>query len=132
MQKSIPNRVPTIKGVGTDIIEIDRIKEAIARHGNRFLDRLFTEKEIAYCQRYKDPIPHFAGRFAAKEAVLKAFGTGLNREMTWKEIEILNDKQGKPEVQLSVRLQGVLSIDHIFLSISHCDAYATSTAIVVG
>lgn len=131
-QTHIPNHVPTIQGVGTDIIEIGRIKEAIARHGDRFLDRLFTDKEKAYCLRYKDAVPHFAGRFAAKEAVLKAFGTGLNHEMTWKEIEILNDKQGKPEVHLSIRLRGVVPIDHIFLSISHCDAYATATAIVVG
>lgn len=132
MQNSLPSKVPTIKGVGTDIIEIKRIKEAITRHGERFLDRLFTSQEIAYCLRYKDSTPRFAGRFAAKEAVLKAFGTGLSSEMTWKEIEILNDKQGKPEVQLSARLQGALSIDHIFLSISHCDTYATATAIVVG
>jgi holo-[acyl-carrier protein] synthase len=121
-----------VKGVGTDIIEIERIRVAIVRHGDRFLDRLFTEIEKKYCLRYKDAAPHFAGRFSAKEAVLKAFGTGLNKEMSWKEIEILNDKQGKPEVQLSVRLQGLLSIDHVFLSISHCDTYATATAIVVG
>ena len=132
MQNSPPSSAPTIKGVGTDIIEIERIREAIARHGQRFLDRLFTPQEQTYCLRYKDSTPRFAGRFAAKEAVLKAFGTGLSNEMSWKEIEILNDKQGKPEVQLSVRLQGVLSIDHIFLSISHCDTYATATAIVVG
>jgi holo-[acyl-carrier protein] synthase len=131
MKKNTPNALPTVQGVGTDIIEIERIKEAIARHGDRFLDRLFTAKEKTYCLRYKDSIPRFAGRFAAKEAVLKAFGTGITQEMTWKEIEILNDKQGKPEVQLSARLRDVLSVDHIFLSISHCDAYATATAIVV-
>ena len=132
MQSSAPSSVPTVKGVGTDIIEIERIREAIARHGERFLDRLFTPQEQAYCLRYKDSTPRFAGRFAAKEAVLKAFGTGLSQEMNWKEIEILNDKQGKPEVHLSTRLQGVLAIDHIFLSISHCDTYATATAIIVG
>ena len=132
MQNRVSDQMPIVKGLGTDIIEIERIKEAIARHGERFIDRLFTPKEKEYCLRYRDSTPRFAGRFAAKEAVLKAFGTGLSNEMTWKEIEILNDKQGKPEVQLSVRLQGLLSIDHIFLSISHCDTYATATAIVVG
>lgn len=122
----------SIQGVGTDIVEIERIKDAIARHGERFLNRLFTKKEQNYCQRYKNPIPHFAGRFAAKEAVLKAFGTGLHAEMTWQEIEIINDLQGKPEVQLSARLKASLSVAHIFLSISHCEAYATATAIVIG
>jgi holo-[acyl-carrier protein] synthase len=121
-----------IKGVGTDIIEIERIKVAIERHGSRFLDRLFTEKEQSYCGRYKDPTPHYAGRFAAKEAILKALGTGLHAEMTWKEIEIVNDLQGKPEVQLSARLKASLAVAQIFLSISHCESYATATAIVMG
>ncbi len=121
-----------VLGVGTDIIEIERIEEAIGRHGDRFLNRLFTEKEKKYCLRYKKPGTHFAGRFAAKEAILKAFGTGLQKEMTWKEIEIVNDRQGKPEVHLSERLKKIMAMDHIFISISHCESYATATAIVVG
>lgn len=120
-----------IQGVGTDIIEIQRIKEAIERHGERFLDRLFTPKEQEYCKRYKDATPHFAGRFAAKEAVLKALGTGLNPEITWQDIEILNDHQGKPEVHISANL-GQRFLAHIFLSISHCEMYATAMAIIVG
>jgi holo-[acyl-carrier protein] synthase len=120
-----------IQGLGTDIIEVQRIREAIERHGDRFLNRLFTEQEKKYCCRYKDATPHFAGRFAAKEAVLKAFGTGLHPEITWKEIEIVNDPQGKPEVQLSTKLAQALSAACIFLSISHCQEYATATAIVV-
>lgn len=122
----------SIQGIGTDIIEVERIKDAIERHGERFLDRLFTEKEQKYCLRYKDAMPHFAGRFAAKEAIVKAFGTGLHAEMSWKEIEIVNDSQGKPEVKLSPRLKKSLKVVHIFLSISHCEAYATATAIVIG
>jgi holo-[acyl-carrier protein] synthase len=121
-----------IRGLGTDIIEIQRIKEAIARHGDPFLNRIFTEKEREYCQRYKDATSHFAGRFAAKEAVLKACGKGLHSKITWKEIEILNDAEGKPEVQLPLQLKQGLSLSYIFLSISHCDAYATATAIAVG
>ena len=120
-----------ICGVGTDIIEINRIREAVKQHGDRFLDRLFTEKEKTYCLRYKDSMPRFAGRFAAKEAILKAFGTGLHPEIQWQEIEILNDKQGKPEVHLSSRLRKSLSISNVFLSISHCESHATATAIVV-
>lgn len=132
MAKKSSNQLP-VQGIGTDIIEIQRIKEAIDRHGERFIDRIFTPKEKAYCLRYKNAMPHFAGRFAAKEAVLKALGTGLKPEVTWKEIEIINDAQGKPEVILSARLQKhTLFVSHIFLSISHCDAYATATAIAVG
>ena len=129
---TIPSKNYQIQGVGTDIIEIQRIKEAIERHGERFLERLFTEKERAYCNHYKNAIPHFAGRFAAKEAILKAFGTGLQPELSWQEIEILNNPQGKPEVYVASPLLQALSISQIFLSISHCDAYATATAITVG
>lgn len=120
-----------IQGLGTDIIEIGRIHEALERHGNRFLDRLFTEKEKAYCFRYKDSATRFAGRFAAKEAILKALGTGESPEATWKEIEILNNEQGKPEVFLSSRLQETYSVANVLLSISHCDSYATATAILL-
>jgi holo-[acyl-carrier protein] synthase len=121
-----------INGVGTDIIEVRRIKEAIDRHGDRFIDRLFTNREKLYCQRYQDPIPRYAGRFAAKEAVLKALGTGLKPEIGWQEIEIVNDRQGKPEVHLSQRLKRTFPLTQIFVSISHCEEYATATAILVG
>src|SRR5256885_14933210 len=112
-----------IQGVGTDIIEIKRIQEAISCHGERFLNRIFTDQEKNYCLRYKESAQHFAGRFAAKEAILKALGTGQSPDATWKEIEIINDSQGKPEVYLSQRLKQTLSVQHIFLSISHCDTY---------
>jgi holo-[acyl-carrier protein] synthase len=119
-------------GMGTDIIEIDRIRSAITRYGVRFLDRLFTEKEISYCHKYKDSATHFAGRFAAKEAIVKAFGTGIGDAAAWKEIEIINNAKGRPEVEVSARLKHFLPPCEIFLSISHCDAYATATAIIIG
>lgn len=122
----------TVQGVGTDIIEIRRIKEAIDRHGERFIDRIFTAKEKKYCQQYQDQVARFAGRFAAKEAILKALGTGLQPEITWQEIEVINDGQGKPEVHLSPRLKRSFPMAHLFISISHCDDYATATAILVG
>jgi holo-[acyl-carrier protein] synthase len=115
-----------ILGIGTDIIEIRRIKEAIAQHGERFLKKIFTENEIAYCCRYRDASPHFAGRFAAKEAVSKALGTGLDASISWHQIEILNNPQGKPEVHLSLPLKNNLTF---LLSISHCREYATATVI---
>ena len=121
-----------ISGIGTDIIEIRRIMEAIERHGERFLMRLFTEKERAYCQRYANALPHYAGRFAAKEAIVKALGTGFQFEMTWLDLEILNNTLGKPEVTLSARLRKTFPLANFFLSISHCNEYATATAIVVG
>ena len=118
------------KGIGTDIIEIARIQKAHERHGDRFLERILTEKERDYCAKYAKPWPNLAGRFAAKEAVLKALGTGLVGEMTWHEIEVLNNGEGKPEVYLSARLKTLYPKAHIFLSISHCETYATATALL--
>jgi len=122
--------MPTPQGLGTDIIEMERIQEAIDRHGPRFIDRLFTEKEQAYCTTFNNPTPHYAGRFAAKEAILKALGTGLQGEITWKDIEILNDPQGKPEVYLSSSLKERYPNTQILISISHCKSFATATAIL--
>ncbi|MCH9703767.1 MAG: holo-ACP synthase, partial [Chlamydiae bacterium] len=93
-----------MRGIGTDIIEIERIKKAHSKHGERFIERILTENERAYCAKYSEPWQQIAGRFAAKEAVLKAFGTGLVGEMTWHEIEVINNEAGKPEVFLSKRL----------------------------
>lgn len=121
----------TIIGIGTDIIEIARIKQAIKKHGNRFLDRIFTSKEQKYCSKYANPLPNYAGRFAAKEAILKALGTGLVGEMSWQEMEIINDENGKPEVYLSDHLRSLYPRAHFLLSISHCKSYATATAILM-
>ncbi len=111
-----------IAGIGTDIIEIDRIRESIEKHGSHFLDRLFSKKEQDYCHKYKDSAPHFAGRFAAKEAIGKALGTGFGAELSFLDIEIINDESGKPVVLLEKELK-------IHLSISHCNSFATATAI---
>lgn len=116
------------EGLGTDIIEIKRIASAIERHGERFLLSLFTEKERSYCQRYADPSPHYAGRFAAKEAILKALGTGLQKEIGWLDIEVIGDSHGKPEVHLSERLRQNFPKAIFLLSISHCKEYAIATA----
>lgn len=109
--------------LGTDIIEIDRVDRAIQRHGERFLRKLFTEFEIEYCQRFQHSSRNFAGRFAAKEAIAKALGTGFGEELAFRDIEIKNDPSGKP----CVYLRGVKRED-IALSISHCKAYAVATA----
>lgn len=118
-----------ILGVGIDILEIERIRQTLERHGVRFLNRLFTEFEQDYCLKHKDPAPHLAGRFCAKEAVVKALGTGFGQEASWKDIEIINDEKGKPNVQLSKWLSQTLPYKGIFLSISHCNSHVTAVAI---
>jgi len=117
------------KGLGTDIIEISRLAKSIERHGQHFLDRLFTQKEQDYCYKYQDPVPHFAGRFAAKEAVVKALGTGFGSQVQWHEIEILCDALGKPLIYLSSGVNQRFGNPKILISISHCNHYATAVAL---
>ena len=112
-----------IKGTGIDIIEIDRIQKAIERWGESFLNYVFTPQEIACAQKYKFPYPHYAGRFAAKEAIFKAMGDG---RITWKDLNILNDPQGKPYCSF----RGSNLQHAIFLTISHSKMYAVAQAIV--
>ena len=120
-----------ILGIGTDIIEIERIRKSIDNHGKSLISRIFTLKEQNYCTKYKDPIPHFAGRFSAKEAIVKALGTGFTEHITWQDIEIINDQSGKPTVCFGVNLREKTHETHMLLSISHCKLYATATAIWV-
>lgn len=110
--------------LGTDIIEVERIQAAIENYGDRFINRLFTQKEKEYCLKRKNASKHLAGRFAAKEAIAKALGTGIGKEIGWKDIEILNDERGKPFVYIKHRKR-----DDISLSISHCHSYAVATAV---
>ena len=124
-----------IVGIGTDIVEIVRIGKMIERHGEMFLNRVFTDDEIRYCQRRKASYEHFAGRWAAKEAVMKTLGTGFTRGVGWQDIEVTNHKSGKPVIELrggARDLAESLGIEEIMITISHCRAYATATAIGVG
>lgn len=118
-----------MKGIGTDIIEIDRIRKSIDSYGDHFLNKLFTEKEIAYCNSKKDPAIHFAARFCAKEAVVKALGTGFGKYIAWKDIEIEKDPLGKPSILLSSKVASSFKNPILFLSISHCKQYATAACI---
>lgn len=120
-----------IKGIGNDIIEISRIKGVISRHGQRFLDKVFTKAEQNYCLQHQDSEKNFAGRFAAKEAIVKALGTGLKNGISWLDFEILNDAAGKPVVHFSPSLQKRFASPNVMISISHCKAYATAFAIYV-
>lgn len=126
------DKLPLIRGLGNDIVEIERIRKAVEAHGDRFVSRLFTLKEQEYCYAHKDPIPRFAGRFSSKEAIVKAFGTGMGEKVSWLDLEILNDAHGKPEVILSPKLKELFDNPTILLSLSHCTLYATAVAIWVG
>lgn len=121
-----------IVGLGTDIIEIVRIGEMIEKHGELFLQRVYTEAEIRYCHTKRTALQHYAGRWAAKEAVMKTLGTGVAKGVSWRTVEILNTPAGQPTVKLSgvaERVARELGIDEILITISHCKAYATATAI---
>jgi holo-[acyl-carrier protein] synthase len=123
-----------IVGIGTDIVECLRIGRMIERHGELFLRRVYTDHEIRYCQQRKRATEHFAGRWAAKEAILKALGSGWRRGLDWTDIEVRNETEGKPEVHLGgvVRdLAMALRVQDIHVSISHCRAYAVGYALAV-
>jgi holo-[acyl-carrier protein] synthase len=113
-----------IIGTGIDIIEVERVSKAIERWGDGFLHHVFTDSEIAYARQHRYPNQHFAARFAAKEAVLKAFGD--NAHISWKDIQITNDKDGKPVcIYHNKKFK-----DEILISISHTHAYAVASAII--
>jgi holo-[acyl-carrier protein] synthase len=114
-----------IAGVGTDIVEIDRIAEAMRRDG--FAARIFTDAERNYCLSKVDSAQHFAGRFAAKEAVAKALGGSLS----WQDVEILPDSFGKPVVRLLNGASDAAGRMQVMVSISHCRAYAVAYAVVI-
>ena len=122
-----------ILGLGTDMIEIARIEESIRQFGQRFLDRVYTPEEIAYCQRKKKHAAEsFAARFAAKEAAAKALGTGISRGITWKELEVRRQASGRPTLHLSGRAlerASELGIRRLSLSLTH--GRETALAIVV-
>ena len=122
-------------GLGTDVIECLRIAQMIERHGELFIQRVYTKHEIEYCSSRKAATQHYAGRWAAKEAVLKALGTGWARGIGWRDIEIRNDDSGRPTIALAGGARQVceqLAVADIMISISHCRSHATAYALAVG
>ncbi|MFQ9264608.1 MAG: holo-ACP synthase [Clostridia bacterium] len=117
---------------GTDIIEIDRVKESIEELGEKFIERVFTDKEIEYCESRKgQKYQHYAGRFAAKEAAFKAISKILDNKYSvcWKDFEIIDDEQGRPYLNFcNVNTKDIESID---ISISHCKLYATANVVIL-
>jgi holo-[acyl-carrier protein] synthase len=124
-----------IIGVGTDIIECLRIAQMIDRHGELFIRRVYTDHEIAYCSTKKAATQHYAGRWAAKEAVLKALGTGWVRGISWRDVEVRHKPGGAPTVALRGGAKEVLErsgITRMHISISHCRSHAIAYAIAEG
>ncbi|HVS40418.1 MAG TPA: holo-ACP synthase [Gemmataceae bacterium] len=123
-----------ILGIGADIVECLRIGRMIEQHGELFLTRIFTEREIRYCQERKRSVEHFAGRWAAKEAVFKALGIGWRRGLTFTDVEVRNEAGGKPQVLLCGAAKDAAQtqrVGDILVSIAHCRAYATAYALAM-
>jgi len=121
-----------IIGLGTDIVEIDRVRDMIERHGDNFLQRCFTGDEIAYADKHRDAAVRFAGRWAAKEAVVKVLGTGFVKGITFHDIEVLPLDTGQPRIELSGGARQIatsMGISSVLITISHAKLYATATAI---
>ncbi len=117
---------------GLDLVENARIATALERGGEIFLRRTYTEAEIAYCRQHRDPVPRFAARFAAKEAVAKAFGTGLGAAAAFKEIEVVHDALGAPGIRLhgaAAATAGAQGITGLQVSLTHTDHYAAAMVI---
>ena len=124
-----------ILGIGIDLAEIPRVQQAIERHGERLLKRIFTPAEIAYCRTYKNPHERFAARFAAKEAAMKALGTGWRGGITWQDFEVSNAADGRPSLRLSGKALEVfrkLGGAQILLSLTHAETYALAQVIIEG
>lgn len=124
-----------VLGIGTDIVECLRIAKMIERHGELFINRVYTDHEIEYCRARKAATQHYAGRWAAKEAVMKALGTGWRRGISWRDIEVRNEPSGQPLLALRGGTRDVLEesgIRDILISISHCRSHATAYALALG
>lgn len=122
-------------GVGVDIVEVLRIAKMIERHGDLFLNRVFTPHEVAYCSARKAATQHYAGRWAAKEAVLKALGAGWSQNLRWQEIELRNEPAGRPLVRLTGGARLVadrLGVGEVLISVSHCRTHAVAYATAIG
>lgn len=123
-----------VLGLGCDVIEVDRVRRAVDRQGERFLARVFTDEERAYCQLRPHPFPHYAARFAAKEAVSKCFTTGIGAELSWKSVSICHGPRGEPLVRLDeqgTRLLREVGGSEVRVSLSHTEGVAMAVAAIV-
>jgi holo-[acyl-carrier protein] synthase len=124
-----------ILGMGVDLIEIDRVKRAHEKRGQRFISRLYTSAEAKYCLAKSDPYPSLAGRFAAKEAVIKAFSKGFGSRWQWRHIEVVREPSGKPGIKVHgilEKLREERKVSSIHLSIAHSKRDATAVVVLEG
>lgn len=124
----------SVLGVGIDLIEVSRVMKALERQQERFRNRVFTDGELEYCDAIKFNGPHFAARFAAKEAVSKAFGTGIGEHLGWKSVEVVKDELGKPLIRLDEKGQMLLrqkKATDVLISLAHTRDHATAVAILI-
>lgn len=122
-------------GLGTDLTECSRIRGVWERQGSAFLNKVFTPVEQAYCLGKKDPVPYLAARFAAKEAVVKACGTGIGAELGWLSIGVAHDDRGAPRVVLTAQALvfiHTLGAQECLVSLTHTDTYAQAVALLIG
>lgn len=122
-----------IIGVGTDVVSIQRIEKAVQRFGERFINKVFTDKEVVACKGKKDAVPYLAARFAAKEAVLKALGTGISNGIGFKDVEVFREHGKRPEIILHGKGKeraGTLGVKNIHLSLSHDAGLAVAFVVV--
>jgi holo-[acyl-carrier protein] synthase len=123
-----------VLGIGVDIVETTRIESSIERFGDRFLKRVFTQAERDYCSAMPFPARHYAARFAAKEAVSKAFGTGIGKQVGWRDVEVQRKETGEPFILLhgsAAELAAKLQVVQSLISLSHSDNYSVANAILI-
>ena len=125
----------TLIGIGIDVVEVSRIKSSLDEFGERFRSRVFTRSEREYCESQKRPELHFAARFAAKEAVAKALGTGIGKEVGWLDMEVMRKESGEPEILLNgsaAELAKHRGVDRVMVSLTHAKNYAAANAVIMG
>jgi holo-[acyl-carrier protein] synthase len=122
-----------IVGSGIDLVEIERIEQSVKRFGQRFLDRVYTTAEQAYCMRKRNSAESFAARFAAKEAAAKALGTGISRGVNWLEIEVVREPSGRPTIRFHGRASEIaeqMNVAHVALSLTHTAVLAMASVVL--
>ncbi len=132
MKPDFPTDAATL-GVGVDLVEVDRIRKSRENHGDHFLEKVFTKEEREYCLGMSDPDPHLAARFAAKEAVAKAFGTGIGAEIGWRSVAVSRKENGAPVVKLDEQATAQLKAmggERVLLSLSHLNEMAAAFAVI--
>ena len=121
-------------GIGIDVVEVERIGSSMDEFGEKFVNRIFTNAEQEYCKSQKRPAIHYAARFAAKEAIAKAFGTGIGKEISWLDMEIVREDSGEPKVMMSgggATYAEKLKVADIKISLTHAEHYAAANAVVL-